>query len=312
MIMLGTSLAGDSTSLRPTPTVSGKISSFRLSNGEFDNFYVTKDTKKEFECGEVPDLWDYNTILWAKFNGNLNSSNISDDLYNADCLRIKRRKKNTYSWITLFEVDPREDVNGWRFTRYDKTAQSGYDYDYAIVPVANNIEGNLNITPVYSCFGGIYIFEGGEDGKSYYTHAEFDNPVTRVKPTSQIVTLGHRYPYTVSNGAANYEEGTLNGVFAPMLEGAGVLDFEKNSRYRDEVLEFMANGKVKLIKQHDGRIWLAQLTDGHITENTFSPTSVHDIAEISIPWTQIADALSGHDLYVHDFIECDLGDITID
>lgn len=309
MILSGLSLAGDEQSARPTPTISSKIRSFKLMNGEYDELFVTKETDREFMCGDIPNEWDYNTLIWARFNGNLNTSNVGDDMLNAEFLRIKRRKKNTYNWITLFEVDPRTEPSGWQFTRYDCTAQSDQDYDYAIVPVAGSVEGNLNITTVYSCFNGIYIFEGGEEKLSFCSHAEYDNPISRNKPTTSLVTLGSQYPFTVSNGVANYDSGTFSGIFAPLVFGN--IDLEDHARFRDEVLAFLTDGKVKLLKQDDGRIWLCQLASGVVDEEIFSRMIEHDISKISFDWVQIGDALKGHDLYMNDFIECDIDDISM-
>ena len=312
MLLLGMSLAGDKEAVNPTPTVPGKISSIALMNGEFDDLYVTKNVKDGFACGSVPGVWDYDTVIWAKFNGNLYSGNISDDLANCEFLRLKRRKKNTFSWITLDEIDPRTDPEGWQFTRFDRTARSLQDYDYAIVPVAGGVEGNLNITPVYSCFDGIYIFDGGDDGESYCSHAEYDNPIQRNKPTTVIPTLGRRRPFTVSNGLIEYDSGNVSGLFTPMDWSNNTIDLDRNAYYRDELMQFLTNGTVKLLKIGNGRIWLMRPTSEAITEESITTTANGDISKITFEWTEIADAEKGHDLYLNDFIKCDIDDITVE
>ena len=311
MLMLGTSLAGNKEAMIPTPTKDAAITSLTLQNGEYDHMYVTKNTKDGFACGSVPTVWDYDTILNAGFNGNLYSGNISDDLANADFLRIKRRKKNTYSWITLWEVDPRSDDEGWQFTRYDKTARSLQDYDYAVVPVAGGIEGNLNITPVYSCFDGIYVFEGGAEGKSYYTLAEWENPIVHNREATVVTTLGRKLPFTISNGASEFDSGTASGIFAPCDWHSYSLVLDKNAFHRDEVMSFLTNGNVKLLKQGNGRIWLCQITGEGPREETWTSAMTSDLAKISFDWAQNADAEVGHDLYTYGYIECDIDDISI-
>lgn len=312
MILLGTTLAGDEHCALPTPTLSSRISSIALMNGEFDDLYVTQNVQEDFDCQGYPSVWDYDTVIWAKFNGSLYSGNITDDMANAEFLRIKRRKKNTFSWITLCEVDPRTDPEGWAFTRFDKTAKSLQDYDYAVVPVAGGVEGNLNITPVYSCFDGIYLFEGGEEGLSFCSHAEYDNQIQRNKPTTIIPTLGRRRPFSVSNGLSEYDSGNVTGLFTPMLWDLSTIDLEKNALFRDEVMHFLTNGRVKLLKMGNGRIWLIQLTTGVPTEDPILTTSQGDISKIAFEWSEVADAESGHDLYLHEYIECDIDDITVD
>ena len=310
MYMLGTALAGGQHTLDPTPTTADRVSHFTVSHGEIDDLYVSRNGKTAFECMGSPTVWDYDTVFWARFNNSLISSNISDEIAQCDFLRIKRREANTFQWITLFEVDPNSLTDGWNFFRYDRTARSNTNYDYAIVPVSGGIEGNLNIASVHSCFQGIYLFDPGEYGEMYYALVEYQNPKVRNKEVSTITTLGSKYPYTVSNALANYDSGTVSGLFARYDWDYGEFDFENNVQYRDDFMAFLTNGREKLMKMGNGRIWLCRPTSNP-AEGTFGDIDLDTVGTVSFDWVENANAQLGHDLYLHGFIECDIDDYSI-
>ena len=310
MVLMGTSLLGGEQTVWPTPTYASKISSITVSHGEIDELYVSKEAKTGFVCAGIPKKWDFNTVLWAGFNGNLTASNISDDLANCDFIRIKRRIRNTFKWITLFEIDPSTDPEGWSWFRYDKTARAYTDYDYAIVPVSGGIEGNMNITSVFSCFDGIYIFDPGDQGPFYYSVAEHENVIQRNRVVEKYTALGHTYPYTVSNGMANYDSGIITALFTRYDWDIKDFNFNNNVPLRDEVLQFLTNKNVKLLKEGNGRIWLMKPTS-HPTEESFKDIDRDELAQIQFEWVSVADPEVGHDLYVHGVIDVDLDDFSI-
>lgn len=299
------SLAGGGFSLFPTPTSSQRVTSFKLSNAEYDKFVAVKDrgADKDFECCGTPTAWDFNTIINAGFNGNLISGNLTDDLAAADFIRIKRRLHNTYNWITLWEIDPKKDSEGWDFIRYDKTARGNHTYEYAIVPVAGGIEGAYNNCSVDSCFEGIWLFDP-KDGESYSTQLEYDNVVTGNKPVAVVETLGHDKAYTVSNGLVNYQSGTVSGIFAPYDTHIDKHVLKDNPLHREKIMRFLTNQHEKLLKMSDGRMWLCA-PSSNPTEQAFVQSCANEPAKITFDWVENADCDSGRDLYKNGFIECD-------
>ena len=309
MIELGMALAGDEFSLDPTATHKARIQSFKLSCAEYDDFVVTRNVKDEFECCGTPTVWDFDTIIMCGFNGSLLSGNLTAELESADFLRIKRRLHNTYDWITLWEVDPNTDPQGWEFIRYDKTARGNHTYEYAVVPVANGVEGTYNICSVKSCFNGIWIFDPG-DGKSYSTQLEYDNVVVGNKPVAVVETLGHTQAYTVSNGIMNYQSGTVAGIFAPYDATTNTFNLEDNPMYRSEVMRFLTNQNEKLLKMADGRMWLCA-PSSNPQEQAFVTACADEPAKIAFDWVENADCDSGRDLHRNGFVEADNDDQII-
>lgn len=313
MFFLGAGLAGDEYSADPTATYGDNVTSFKISCCEADHFFVTRDTEPDFECCNIPSTWDFYTILDCAFNGDLTSGNIAADMAGCDFLRIKRRLKNTYEWITLFELSPSTDDQGWSFVRYDKTARSNHTYDYAVVPVKAGIEGNLNIVSVDSDFDGIWIIDPSEDYegiRSYKTIAEYDNVVKRNKPVGVIETLGSTYPFTVSNGIVNYDSGTVTGVFMPANCDDCEVFTDDNPMYRDQLFKFLTNGNEKLLKEGDGRAWLVHIS-GAAGESALLGTCVDEVAKVAVDWVENGDVDSGYDLYNNGFIDANVSDITV-
>lgn len=309
MIPLGYNLGG--AGMIPTATKADPITSFKLSHGEYDNFVVvnSKGADKDFNCGGTPTAWDYTTVIKAGFNGNLISGNLTEDLINADFLRIKRRLHNTYDWVTLWEIDPKTELQGWEFMRYDKTARSNHTYEYAVVPVAGGIEGGYNICSVDSQFNGIWIFDPG-NGESYNTQLEYDNVVTGNKPVSVVATLGQDKAYTVSNGLVNYQSGTVTGIFAPLDAVTHEFNLDDNPLFRDKFMRFLTNQNEKLLKMGDGRMWLCA-PSSNPEEQAFVERAADEPAQVTFDWTENANCDSGQDLYKNGFIECDNNDNVI-
>ena len=90
---------------------------FTLLNGAFDEFSVTTDVAGQYST-EIPDGWDYNKILHAKFTKDLFAGNMRFYVENADKIRIKRRKKGTLMWVPLYEKAI-YDQNDFTFELYD-------------------------------------------------------------------------------------------------------------------------------------------------------------------------------------------------
>lgn len=134
--------------------------------------------------------------------------------YRADTVstvRVKRRERGENgSWITLKEF-PIKETSDFTFTYVDRYARARTEYEYAVVPLINNVEMNYTIGTVYSDFDGIIICDSNE---SYQTVAdESIQTVTRRNPASIIEPLDSVYPYVIYNGNTNYDTGTVQGLF---------------------------------------------------------------------------------------------------
>lgn len=298
MVFLGCSFLGNKNSIDPTATNIENIKSLTIQNGIYDNLFITRSTYFILDKN-ISKVWDYDTTMYATFSGNLNAGNVDYTVKQVSAIRIKRRKQNTFEWLTLFEI-PIIDVDSFFFERFDKYAASDTDYDYASVPVVNNIEGNFNINSVHSSFNGIFIVEKEAD---FHTIIETEIQLERDRPSTVIQTIGGKYPFVIHNSNNNYDKGSVFGTFMEEDKGFDRWKIKKSYEYRKQLNDFLCNGKPKILKYWDGRVWLVSITNGVSETVDGHPSNVRS----SFQWVEIGDYESPTDLFNNNLIDVDIG-----
>ena len=297
MFFLGNSFFSDGKSMRTTPSNVSSIIQIKLQNGIYDELYVTKDATIPYTTTINQD-WNYDTILHALFNGNLRAGNVDFQLAQVSSLRIKRRKKNEYEWTTIFEV-PITKEEDLRFTKFDRYAQSGVEYEYISVPVLNNVEGNGSGNTVLSEFEGIFVL-GYDKGFNTVLHTGITSQKNR--PTAIINTIDRKYPYVVSNGMNNYYSGTTTGMFLETETDNFTWKYYDGWKHRQDLMEFLCDGRPKILKHYDGRIWMITVT-GTPSE---AVQDQNDIVITSFDWVETDDINSTNALYNNGFSDVNI------
>lgn len=295
MFFMGKCIAGYKHSLDSTSVTTDIIKNVSIGCGIFDRLFITRAVADQ--PTEFPG-WDYDTVMDAQFNGDLMGGNIVYQIDQISAVRIKRRRAGKHDWLTLFEI-PVKKEDDLKFEKYDKYAASGVKYDYALVPVINNVEGYINQNSITPSFSGCFIFEK-EDGCS----SDLDitkGTITRTKPSNVVTTLSGKYPYVVSNANTDYESGQFSMMFMPK-DSDGEYTTENDYIYREDIKAFLNDGKPKIMKLSDGRIWMIATTDGLTEDNGEVEHYVHH----SFNWVEIGDPESSSDLYNNNFIDVNL------
>lgn len=191
MNLLGLSLYTDANSMIPLPPRHNSFTYTRLENGAFDELLFCTNVVQFGQT--IKSEWDNDTILHAKFDNDLRGGNLEYRADTVSTVRVKRRERGENgSWITLKEF-PIKETSDFTFTYVDRYARARTEYEYAVVPLINNVEMNYTIGTVYSDFDGIIICDSNE---SYQTVAdESIQTVTRRNPASIIEPLDSVYPY---------------------------------------------------------------------------------------------------------------------
>lgn len=311
MALVGSVVASQ---LNPTPTKINDIDLVVMTNGIYDELYATKSTSAYSKETPAQSDWDFNTILHAFFSGDLHAGNVKYTAAEVDCLRIKRRKKGTLEWITLFEITV-DSADDFHFERFDQYARSHTDYEYALIPViyhiegGEDVEGNLNISEVHSVFDDVFI---SERDTTYHAATELNWSVTKNHPSLVVAPINRKHPFVFGNGNSNYYSGTLSGIWVELdklctysnymsWDDAWSEVWNHGWEYREGLMEFLCNGRPKILKLPDGRMWLITITD--------SPTetvSLHyQTPTTSFNWTETDDCESGKALYENNFIDAD-------
>ena len=296
MLLLGsTFLSGDIMSIPCTPTNIDNIDYIKIENAIYDALYVTKNVTDEL-TPEFPEEWDFDTILYAQFNGNTSAGNVDWSLETISHVLIKRRKADEFKWITLSATEI-HSVEDFDISGVDVTCEFA-DYQYAVVPIMNGIEGNYSYADVTVTAECMLIADDEQTWITTLTDGFCDN-VSNV-PSSTIVTMYDKYPTIIRNSDACYETISVNAGFMEFdREKCEFVDEDiRRLRYLKECKAFLNNGKEKFLRNIDGRIWLVYIT----TPPTDSADGHYKNRRLNFECTEVGDPTLESDLYYAGFI----------
>lgn len=296
MIALGaTFLGGDIMSIPCTPTNIDDITYIKIENAEYDALYVTENTS--FELTEtLPEEWDIDTILYAKFDNNTLAGNADWSLDTVSNVLIKRRKADEFTWITLSNTVI-NSIDDFNISGVDVTCEFT-EYQYAVVPILNGIEGNYSYTNVDVHSDSMLIADDEETWVTTLTDG-FCDTVSNV-PSSTVVTMYDKYPTIIRNSEANYETVSVNAGFIEFDREKCEFIFDDARRLKNlkNCKKFLNNGKPKFLRNVDGRIWLVYIT----TPPTDSADGHYKNRMLNFECTEIGDPTLEPDLYYAGFI----------
>lgn len=293
MIFMGTTFCSGANSLNITPTNVSNINNITIKNSIVNDMHITKDVTYAFTT--TPPEWDFNTILHALFNGNLNAGNTDITLDQVSSIRIKRRKYGDYQWVTLFEI-PIEKLEDFDIERFDRYARSNTMYEYGCFTVLNNVEGIPDTNTVENKFDGVCLVSRD---KIFQTELEFEHNEQKNRPVGIINTIDNKYPITVSNSNNNYYSGTLSAAFMKQNEATCEYNTKESWTLREQLNEFLCDGEPKILKFDNGQMWLISIVDNISETNKGHP----DFVSTNISWNEIGDCENTEDLYYNGLID---------
>ncbi len=300
MVFLGHILGADDLSAPITPTDMSNITKVRLQYGTFDDIYISKST--DITPGAYkPKAWDWNTILFADFEDSTLAGNLLTAIDSITHLIVKRRRKDQFRWITInaktiehpegataMEMAEQLQIHGT-----DLTAAIGYEYEYAAVPVMSGVEGLYSVASVLCESNNVVILD---DTEIWATPLEDDRlTTTAVVPNAVVETMYDVYPTIVRNTDANYETISVSATFIPGLEECDV-DWEDERGlvlYNRRAYNFLRNGRPKILKAVDGRIWLVYVT----TPPTDQFDQGSNMRKLTFQCTEIGNVENEEDLF---------------
>ncbi len=290
MFFLGATFCGGNLACSITPSDAENIIYIELKKGYYDDLYITNSVAEEPNA-EIPEEWDWNTILHATFNGNTNAGNMDWSLDTVSHLLIKRKEPTEFKWKTL-AVKEINSIDDFNINGVDYTNASNKKYQIAVVPSLYGIEGVYSTAEVYSEFDGIFIVEQDHIYGTSLTDGFMD--YTRNFPNSTTATIHNKYPTDVNTSIACYDSGTCSGNWLETSDNCELL-IEDSMRipYQRKIIDMLSDRKPKLLKNMDGRMYLVKIED-QIQDNA---ESVYNNRRISFAWTEIGDPNSEEDLY---------------
>lgn len=292
-MICGYDFCKDENTLNPTPLSSSDYNFTMLKNGIFSHWYVTNDGEYPYNQ-EEPTTWDYLTIMNANLNGNLQAGNISllgDDI---EGIKIKRRKVDSYDWITLKYIPVDELFESTTFSFNDYLNQNDTTYEYAFVPIINGVEENYITNTIASKFEGVFICDS-ETIYKFYNGVQYGS-LERVQKIGVLEPFGSKYPVIVSNGMINYSKSSLKGtILNNDFENSHIIRRKEIAEKRETLLNFFTNKKAKILKDWNGNFWLMIIVDSPSVE--FLNNYGMGISNISANWIEIGDPYNQQDLY---------------
>lgn len=294
MLFCGSSFVGGELACALTPTGIENINYVELKNGIYDDLYITKNVDSKLN-GEFPAEWDFDTILWAKFNNTTNAGNVDWNLETTSHIILKSRTEGNFRWKTIV-VKETNCIEDFVINYPDYFVASRQPVEYAIVPVLQGMEGDYATTSITSKFSKMFLIEGNMVWGTEITDAFCDT--NRNIPSSNVVLLNRRYPIFIKNTIANYDTGNCKGSFVPLDEETCEFAYDSEQdywriKYQREFMDYISDGIPKILKLPDGRLWLIQVTPN--PSDTANQT--YNDREHTWSWVEIGNVNSEFDLY---------------
>lgn len=295
-MLLGRSFAGEpSTSLSVLPAAD-PVQTLILQNAIHDETYVSVDIIEldDFR-GVIPDNWTFDTRLHAQYNGDLYGGNVSFTEAIVESVRIKKRTSKDSKFQTIYEkpINANEDFEIHLIDYYEPTG----DVEYAYVPVISGGENKYITNTVKSDFNNYFICEK-DVSYALIMNAAFDRTLNQ--QVGVVETWGRQRPVIVKNGNMKYYSGEIECIFIELKDCQ--YQFDTGWEYRNELNEFLSNGKPKILKDSNGDLYMVAVTS-NITETTDKDT---EIVTSKFSVAECGDAYYTGDLYDNGFIDTDL------
>lgn len=282
----------DGDALNTAPSSVDNITNVKLTNSIFDHFNVTKNTSTAVSTS-IPTEWDYDTIMNANFNNNIDAGNVNYLINQISSIKIKRRKQGDFDWLTLATI-PINKVEDLSFIFNDLLNQDNVTYEYALVPIIGEIEGQYLINSIMSQFNGVFIGNAETIYKFLYEVKYSSNQRNQQVGVFQV--LGQQYPIVVANGALSYESGNVTAtILNDDFEKTGIIDRAEIVKQKDALKNFLTDKKPKILKDWNGNIWLC-IVNSNINVSYKEGTGM-GIPVISFDWTEIGESNNQQSLY---------------
>ena len=294
---IGYNFCSDNNALDPTPTDIGNITRTRLQNGIFDHFNVSRNVTFDYSS-VIPTDWDIDTIMDANFENSVSAGNVNQVATGITGIRVKRRVKGTFDWITIREmsVEKSEDLS---FVITDNLNAYNVEYEYAFVPMLGDVEGSYIIESILSKFEGVFICDVDTVFK-FMAGVEYNS--NQVNQQVGVFTPYNRqYPVIVSNSIMQYRTGQIGGWVLPEDYATNrIIDSTKITQEKEVLLKFLTNKKPKIIKDMNGNNWLVYFTGN--PSLSYDNNYNQGMVKVNAEWTEVGDPNDKDDLYENGLI----------
>lgn len=222
-----------------------------MKNAIYDEIHIREKTDG-IDITSTNEEWQMDTILLAKFLGDLEAGNVNNQGIQIGKFAIKRRKLNEINSVTL---GYKEFINNNQFV-YEDYTQPNDDFIYSIVPVGENeLEGQENSIEIKSEFTGWHLVE--RESNEVLSFDKYLGSMGEVSTTLnqgrvQIDTLSRfpRFFYTDQD----YHTFQLQATFLPE-------EWQRSGQQYEAILnQFARNHKPFLVKGGSGEFYICDVS----------------------------------------------------
>lgn len=265
-----------------TPVCTDMMDELIVREGTYDHITVDLNTKITDSTIKESN-WDLTTVLNAGFTGDLDAGSIGADGFTITDIMMYRSIAGTNEWERVSEFEYDEEFNLYEYI--DRYVQNGAKYIYALVPVANNVQGEmLQSDEVSVSYEGMFLTDKDDNKR-----IEFDIEIGDISfntASAVMNPIDSEYPIVVSN-RTKYRSGNISTLpisKSTLAQYGADIDGNEERNNRKRWIDFLTNGKAKVLRMDNGLLVLVQ---------TSNPTVSHkegrlkDLATISFDYTEI-------------------------
>lgn len=292
LAILGYNFLADVNALDPISVNVSNITNLQIQEGVFDHINLTQDVTSLMDT-TIPTDWTSLTLLDCNFDNNISGGSLDNITKDITSIKIKRRKVGEYNWVTIKEIII-NSIEDYTFAFNDALSASGFDYEYAYVPVIGNTEGAYGINQITTNFRGVFICDTSTAYR-FYTGVEYGTTST-IQKIGIFEPFGKQYPVVVSNGNTKYDSGSFSGyILPPSFYQNNIIDRKEIVVERNAIINFLTNKKPKILKDFNGNCWLVCIVGEPNTNyaNNFGMGVVKTEAK----WVEIGDYNNASDLF---------------
>lgn len=211
--------------------------------------------------------------------------NTSDFLMNDDVnaitgIRIKRRiDGGETETIGEFAVPVAGNLH---FVVRDYSAKAGKAYSYYAIPLIGSREGVGAKYDARSDFKELFI---GNGEKQFSCGLNTKYTYQLHHSASYVQTYYSRYPHAIHNGNMRYATGSVTGLFL-RRDARGEFIKDGAHDHKEELLEFLTDGKPKVLKTPEGHMWHVSI-DGEPKEDE---SEYIGASTVTFAWTETGPA----------------------
>lgn len=262
-----------------------RYNKLQVFDGMIDQIYINEDISIPYSI-DKPDVWEYSTVLNAKFKNSLEGGSIEAGGTQVEKIRFQKRETSELEWKDVAEIEYKPNEKMF-YEILDKYVANHFTYQYSIVPITSTIVGSRVMSnEIATEFEGVFISDKNSNYQLLYDIelSDIDNNMSSVV----FEPKGAKYPIVVYSNL-DYETFNMTSTFISvetMSSGGSNIDIRMERLGKDKLMQFMKNGKPKIYRDHHGRLKLVSVI-GRPRETPYG--NIAGVAKLSFSLVEIGE-----------------------